>query len=121
MPDRLAGSGDEIDIIVLHAGIGDEAVRRVREQLAEDEVEMADLLDRPRRGMLAGFGIGELAVALLLEQQLDARLDLRREAEAAETELFDAGAVARVTVDAHEHRVDGIDRGAGHEADDDAF
>ena len=50
MPDGLAGGGDEIDVVVRHAGVGDQAIRRLREQLAEDEVEMADLLDRPRRG-----------------------------------------------------------------------
>src|SRR3954453_20076443 len=121
MPDALAGSGGEIGVVVLHAGSGEKAIRGGREQLAEEEVEVADLLNRPRRGMLAGFGIRELAIALLLEEQLDARLDFGREAETGEAQLFDAGAVARVAVDAHKHRVDGIDRGAGHEADDDAF
>ena len=50
MPDRLPGGGDEIDVVVRHAGIGDQAIRRAGEQLAEDEVEMADLLDGPERG-----------------------------------------------------------------------
>src|SRR5438270_5947944 len=121
MPDGLAGSCDEIDVIVLHAGIRDEAIGSLREQLAEDEVEMADLLDRPRRGMVAGDRIGQLAVALALEQQLDARLDFLREAETAEAQLFDSGAVAGIAFDANEHGIDGIDRGARHQTDDDAF
>jgi len=49
MPDGLTGCGDEIDVVVLHAGFGDETIRGLREKLAEDEVEMADFLDGPRR------------------------------------------------------------------------
>src|SRR5437879_1932913 len=82
---------------------------------------MADLLDGPGCRMFAGLRIGQLAIALALEQQLDSGLDLARKTEAVETELFDAGAIACIPFDTHQHLVDGIDRGAGHESDDHTF
>src|SRR5258706_319075 len=121
MPNRLSRGGDEIDIIILQSRLGDELVRRVRKELAENEIEMTDFLDRPESGVLASLGIGQLPIALALEQQFDPRLNLVRKLEAGEAELLDARAIARVPFDAHEHGVDCVDRSAGHETDHDSL
>src|SRR5207302_1203820 len=71
----------------------------------EDEVEVTDLFD---------------ARFFFVEQSVDARADLFGEWIAAEADLFDSRA-GRVAGDAHDHRVDGVDRGSRHQPDDDAL
>src|SRR5205807_743284 len=104
-PNGLPGSGDEVDLIVRHARFLDQAVRRGGEQLAEDEVEMADLLD-------VRFAF--------VEERVDAAADVARERKRREADDGDLRALARAAGDAHQHGVDGVGGGAGHQADDDA-
>src|SRR5436305_1762281 len=105
IPDRLSGRCDEVDLIVGQARFLDQAIRGGGEQLADHEVQMADLLDT---GLL------------LVEERIDAPANVARKGERSEANDLDLRAGARSAGDAHEHGVDGVGRSAGHEADDDA-
>ena len=61
VPQRLPGGGHQVNLIVGHSHLFDQAIGGGGEQLTEDEVEMADLLD---------------ARLALVEQGVDATADV---------------------------------------------